>query len=205
MKYAHIYFEVILTPEFYENYLKDHPITCPTPSADPFKGDVANLIREALAEFLRSQGVTPAVVDDTALYAILWLHSPDLPSDINSSHDRSSLLSRLLPQLQAYGIPSGFDEDRHYPNGNIQRLPSSRVALSQVVGTAIAPSPSIPNSQTNGPESASGSTLNDLPTAQTSGPENNTTNPIPTAATLGADQDTMMTDASGDAPGSEIQ
>ncbi|KAF9254321.1 hypothetical protein L218DRAFT_550994, partial [Marasmius fiardii PR-910] len=201
--------EVVLKPGFYDSYITSHPITSPTPSIDSFKGDIANLTIETLAEFLRTSGVTPTIIDDTAQYAIVWLISSGMSSDVHNDHELDLLRSRLFPELQAYGIPGGFDENRHFLNGIIHPLPSPRVGLSQYVGTATVPAPPTTSSSSTGPETATASAQNNISSVPSSGQETATASssnldPASAAMPSSADGDTNMAEVSNDASSSSL-
>ncbi|KAF9265023.1 hypothetical protein L218DRAFT_943276 [Marasmius fiardii PR-910] len=207
MKYTHTFIEVVLKPRFYDSYITSHPITCPTPSIDSFKGDVANLTIKTLAEFLRTLGVTPTVIDDTAQYALIWLILSSTSSDIHNDHELNLLCSQLLSELQAYGIPGGFNENRHFLDGIIHLLPSAQVGLSQYVGTVTVPTLSIPSSSSTGLETVTASAQNNPLSIPIIGQETTTASSsnldsTSTAIPSSTDRDANMTEASNNTSGS---
>ncbi|KAL0058170.1 hypothetical protein AAF712_015162 [Marasmius tenuissimus] len=119
-RYQILFVELILTPGHYEAYLTQSPIYYPAPlKENSFEGDPTNLTLPDLVEFLRSECVSVAEVEDSALWALRWLQTVDF-RDVNSRLEVISLLNRLMPQLEVQGIPAGFNECLYFPDGSIE-------------------------------------------------------------------------------------
>ncbi|KAG7086104.1 hypothetical protein E1B28_003618 [Marasmius oreades] len=136
--------ELVLTPNLYRSFIEENPLPQPTPTIEPYKGDTRNLTPQILAAFLRMQAVPPTVVDDMALFAILWLQASGPSSDVHNDHEQTQLHSRLLPLLEIHGIPSRIDENRYLINKTTELLASAPLQILDISGTVIVPVDSNP-------------------------------------------------------------
>ncbi|KAJ8074719.1 hypothetical protein PM082_022297 [Marasmius tenuissimus] len=119
-RYQILFVELILTPGYYKAYLTQSPIYYPAPLKETsFEGDPTNLTLPDLAEFLRSECVSVAEIEDSALWALRWLQTVDF-RDVDSRLEVISLLNRLMPQLEVQGIPAGFNECLYFPDDSIE-------------------------------------------------------------------------------------
>ncbi|KAF9257144.1 hypothetical protein L218DRAFT_961339 [Marasmius fiardii PR-910] len=121
-----------------------------------------------------------------------------MSSDIHNNHELDLLHSRLFPKLQAYGIPGGFNENCHFLNRIIHLLPSPWVGLSQYVGTATVPAPSITTSAQNN--------LSSVPSngQETVTASSSNLDPASAAMPSSTDGDTNMAEVSNNASGSSL-
>ncbi|KAF9258672.1 hypothetical protein L218DRAFT_1004721 [Marasmius fiardii PR-910] len=190
MKYQRVFVELCLTPGYYGAYITTNPIIIPAPAIDSFKGDVSNLTLHSLCEFLHLQCMEPIILDDCALFSLLWLMDSTPSPDAHNDYERSQLHSRLLPLLQTQSIPAGLDDNVYHSDGTIEVKLAASILISDITGTATAPANLFPNPSP--------------PTSTTPG-----TVTVPVATTLDSgnvsipsndDQDTTMSEASNSAP-----
>ncbi|KAL0059532.1 hypothetical protein AAF712_013708 [Marasmius tenuissimus] len=115
--------ELILTPNYYESYVSQNLIFYPAPQRETsFEGDPNNFTLDDVAEFLRRECVTIEEVQNSALWALQWLATVQY-ADIDSRLEVVSH-TKLYPQLEAQGIPAGFNENLCHPDGSIELCPS---------------------------------------------------------------------------------
>ncbi|KAF9257247.1 hypothetical protein L218DRAFT_1081000 [Marasmius fiardii PR-910] len=171
MKYQRVFVELCLTPGYYGAYITANPIILLAPAIDSFKGD-------------------PIILDDCALFSLLWLTDSTPSPDAHNDYEWSQLHSRLLPLLQTQSIPAGLDDNVYRSDGTIEVKLAASILILDITGTATAPANSFPNPSP--------------PTSTTPG-----TVTVPVATTLDSgnvsipsndDQDTTMSEASNSAP-----
>ncbi|KAK1215612.1 hypothetical protein PQX77_021769 [Marasmius sp. AFHP31] len=104
---------MVLTPNLYRDHVDHNPLPDTAPPLRRYLKIDANVNAHDLAEFMRKQGITPAEVDDAALWVVHWLQSVKY----------MQFESRLA--MDGHGVPAGLNDNAYYPNSHIVERPSS--------------------------------------------------------------------------------
>ncbi|KAL0571478.1 hypothetical protein V5O48_010482, partial [Marasmius crinis-equi] len=179
----------VLTPDLYTDYIRDHPLP-ESGSHGPtiYPGDFANINTTVLAEFFQQDSVTIADIEDAAYWAACWLADATF-KDVESDIALTGLRHRILPLLISQGIPAGYNENLHYPDGRIIQF-NSGISFNIPGATLVPPTSIHTTSTTAAPFTAS----NPIPSNTTIDDSQNTT-PLAGPPTVSTSIDTEVSDA----------
>ena len=76
----------------------------------PFTGDIRNATIEDVARFYASQGITTALADDAAIFAIEWLSTASIHDSVAMA-EILAVRSRVLSTVRSGTIPMGINND----------------------------------------------------------------------------------------------
>ncbi|KAK1224554.1 hypothetical protein PQX77_012533 [Marasmius sp. AFHP31] len=131
--YVSSFVEMVLTPNLYRDHVDQNPLPDTAPPLRRYPKIDANVNAHDLAEFMRKQGITPAEVDDAALWAVHWLQSVKY-TQFESRLAVQDLRRKLYGLMDGHGVPTGLNDNAYYPNGHIIERPSS--VIQEIPGRA---------------------------------------------------------------------